>query len=257
MNMKGKGFVSTVIILIGVTIFVLAQDPMPQSLKYHDFVDSRMFLSVPNFFNVLSNLPFILVGSMGLYGLLGSGKVIKLNELKAGYFSLFLGLLLIGFGSGYYHLWPSNQTLLWDRLPMTLVFMALVAVIIGEYVSVNLGKRLLYPLLMLGGASVLYWYFTEYNGAGDLRFYLLVQLLPLIVTPLLLLFMKPAFTHGSRYWWLLCAYVFAKIFERYDAVIFESFSVVSGHTVKHLIAALGMFLLLNGYKKRSNIKASE
>jgi len=239
-----------------VTIFVFVQGPIAQSSEYHNFIDRRAFLSISNFFNVLSNLPFIIVGLMGIYSLLFAGNVTILDELKVAYLFLFLGLLLTGVGSSYYHLSPSNQTLVWDRLPMTLAFMALITVIIGEYISLNIGKRLLYPLLMLGSASVLYWYFTEINGVGDLRFYILVQFLPLIAIPLILLLMKPTFSHGNRYWWLLLAYVLAKFLEHFDGIVFDVLSVVSGHTLKHLMAALGMLLLLHGYKKRNKMSCS-
>jgi len=256
MTTTRKGILTTLIILICVTIFVIVQGPIAQSAEYHNFADKRAFLSISNFFNVLSNLPFIIVGLMGIYSLLLSNKITILDELKVAYLFLFLGLLLIGVGSSYYHLSPNNQTLVWDRLPMTLAFMALIAVIIGEYISLNMGKRLLYPLLMLGCASVLYWYFTEINDVGDLRFYLLVQFLPLIAIPLILLFMKPTFSHGNRYGWLLLCYVLAKFLEHFDGMIFDVSSVVSGHTLKHLVAALGMLLLLYGYKKRNKISCS-
>jgi len=62
--------------------------------------------------------------------------------------------------------------------------------------------------------------------------------------------MKPIFSHGNRYWWLILAYIIAKLLEHFDEAIFEVLSVVSGHTLKHLLAALGMLFLLNGYKKR-------
>lgn len=256
MTTTHKSIVTTLIILICVTIFVLVQGPIAQSSEYHNFIDRRAFLSISNFFNVLSNLPFIIVGLMGIYSLLFAGNVTILDELKVAYLFLFLGLLLTGVGSSYYHLSPSNQTLVWDRLPMTLAFMALITVIIGEYISLNIGKRLLYPLLMLGSASVLYWYFTEINGVGDLRFYILVQFLPLIAIPLILLLMKPTFSHGNRYWWLLLAYVLAKFLEHFDGIVFDVLSVVSGHTLKHLMAALGMLLLLHGYKKRNKMSCS-
>jgi len=252
-----KGIIGISTILLCITIGVLLQDPIAQSLEYHDFADNRTLLSVPNFFNVLSNIPFIIVGLMGLYSLYVSKKMTKLDEVKVGYCCLFLGLLLIGFGSGYYHLWPNNQTLVWDRLPMTLAFMALIAIIIAEYLSVELGKRLLYPLLIIGGASVLYWHFTESIGAGDLRLYILVQFLPLIAIPLILLLMKPTFTHGNRYWWLLASYIIAKVFEHFDQFIFTLLTAVSGHTLKHLIAALGMLLLLNGYNKRKKMAVKD
>lgn len=252
-----KGIIGISIILLCITIGILLQDPIAQSLEYHDFADNRTFISIPNFYNVLSNIPFIIVGFMGLYSLYISNQITKLDELKVGYSCLFLGLLLIGIGSGYYHLWPSNQTLVWDRLPMTLAFMALIAIIIAEYLSVNLGKRLLYPLLMVGGSSVLYWHYTESIGAGDLRLYILVQFLPLIAIPLILLFMKPTFTYGNSYWWLLGTYMIAKVFEHFDKFIFEVLTALSGHTLKHLIAALGMLLLLNGYNNRQKMAAKD
>ncbi|KGJ90136.1 ceramidase domain-containing protein [Colwellia psychrerythraea] len=252
-----KGIIGIFIILLCITIGVLVQDPIAQSLEYHDFADNRTFFSIPNFYNVLSNLPFIIVGVMGLYSLYISNELTKLEEVKVGYSCLFLGLLLIGFGSGYYHLWPSNQTLVWDRFPMTLAFMALTAIIIAEYLSVKLGKRLLYPLLITGGASVLYWHFTESIGAGDLRFYILVQFLPLIAIPLILLLMKPTFSHGNRYWWLLASYIIAKVFEHFDPFIFTVLTAISGHTLKHLTAALGMLLLLNGYNKRNKVAVND
>jgi len=245
-----KGLIGIVIVVICITICILLQEPIAQSIDYHAFKDNRTFIFVPNFLNVISNLAFVVVGVIGLYNLLVSKNVVIVEKFKAGYIVLFLGLLLIGFGSGYYHLWPNNETLVWDRLPMTLSFMALVAIIITEYISINTGKQLLYPLLMLGGGSVAYWNYTESIDAGDLRFYILIQFIPLVIIPLILLVFKPVFSHGNRYWWLLLAYVLAKFLEHFDAVIFETLSIVSGHTLKHLLAAFGMFCLLSGYKKR-------
>jgi hypothetical protein len=256
MGTNRKTIIGIFIILLCITIGVLIQQPIAQPLEYHSFIDNRTFLTVPNFLNVISNFAFIIVGAIGLYNIQVSKKALILAEFKEGYLLLFLGLLLIGFGSGYYHLWPSNQTLVWDRLPITLAFMALIAIIIAEYFSVKIGKPLLYPLLILGGSSVVYWYYTEINGAGDLRYYLLVQFLPLIAIPLILLFMTPTFSHGNRYWWLLLTYIFAKLLEHFDSAIFEVLSVISGHSLKHLIAALGMLLLLNGYNKRKEIHIS-
>ena len=249
---KGKGTITVILLLFTVIIAVLMQDPMAQSLEYHRFSDDRTMLSVPNFLNVASNLAFVFVGILGLYGLV-SRNLVGLTELKAGYFLLFLGLFLIGLGSSYYHLSPNNQTLVWDRLPMTLSFMSLYAIVLAEYVSVELGRRLLYPLVILGCASVFYWHYTEGLGEGDLRFYFLVQYLPLITIPFILLLLKPAFSHGNSYWWLILSYLTAKIFEHFDAEVFDAMSQISGHTLKHLVAALGMWLLILGYQKREKL----
>ncbi len=45
----------------------------PQAAGYHEFADTRIFLGIPNFLNVISNIPFLLVGILGLRFLLGGG----------------------------------------------------------------------------------------------------------------------------------------------------------------------------------------
>jgi len=162
----------------------------------------------------------------------------------------FLGVSLVAFGSGYYHLSPNNESLLWDRLPMTLAFMALFSIIIAEFTSSRLGNFSLWPLVFFGAFSVLYWHSTESGGEGDLRFYILVQFLPLLVIPLILLFFKSGFTGVSGYWYLLVAYVAGKAFEYFDGVVYNMLIILSGHSIKHLVAALGVALLLRAYNNR-------
>src|SRR3984957_8411077 len=40
--------------------------PLPRDQGYHDFADQRILLGVPNFWNVVSNIPFIVIGALGL-----------------------------------------------------------------------------------------------------------------------------------------------------------------------------------------------
>ena len=139
-------------------------------------------------------LPFLIVGIMGLYSIFYSKKIRLITDLKAAYILFFLGVSLVAFGSGYYHLWPGNSSLLWDRLPMTIAFMALFSIIIAEFVSIQIARFLLWPLVVFGTFSVFYWHYTEGNGEGDLRLYVLVQFLPMILIPLILLLFKSKFT---------------------------------------------------------------
>jgi hypothetical protein len=113
------------------------------------------------------------------------------EENRPVYILLLSGITAAGLGSFWYHLAPDNQTLFWDRLPMTVALMALFSVIISEYISVRWGKRLLYPLLIVGVLSVVYWNMTEARGRGDLRLYALVQFLPLVIIPVTLLMYNP------------------------------------------------------------------
>jgi hypothetical protein len=133
---------------------------------------------------------------------------------------------------------------------MTIAIMALVSIVIGEFVSPRVGAILLIPLVTIGILSVLYWYWTETTGNGDLRPYVLVQFLPMIVIPVILVCFDSVFIKTGGYWLLLSAYVIAKLCEHFDREIFHVAGVVSGHTLKHLAAAVGIYLLLVSFRRR-------
>lgn len=236
------------LITISVIIAIFFVKPIPQDIGYHKFIDNRMMLSLPNFWNVVSNLPFLVVGILGLTQL----KSLKtIAEMDVAYWLLFFGLILVAFGSGYYHLSPDNHTLVWDRLPMTIAFMSLFAIIIAEFINARKASLLLIPFLIAGVLSVVYWQWTESNGAGDLRAYAVVQFLPMLLIPVILICYKSRFDKVSGYWLLLCFYLAAKLLEAFDVPVYElTLGFISGHSLKHIVAALGMFVLLVSYKKR-------
>ncbi len=209
---------------------MLLHGRIPQDPGYHFFADTRTFFGVPNFWNVASNLPFLLVG---LYGLARSRRV-KEPGSRPGYLALSLGVLLVSFGSGYYHYEPSTPALLWDRLPMTVAFMALFSLLLDER-TLPAKSKTLWPLLIAGVASALYWYWSETRGAGDLRAYALVQFLPLLLIPAILLMYERRHLNGRRLGAALALYAAAKLFERFDRQVFSS-CPLSGHTIKHLVA---------------------
>ena len=182
---KLAGILGIAMLVVIVSLFL---PPIPQDPAYHDFIDQRTLYGVPNFWNVASNVPFVIAGLLGLLLLAGRRPVPGgLPELRTAARVFFTGVLLTGFGSAYYHLEPSNASLFWDRLPMTLSFMAFFAMIIGENLSPGLGRALLWPLLAVGVLSVVYWHITERAGHGDLRPYGLVQFLPMVLIPVILL----------------------------------------------------------------------
>jgi hypothetical protein len=159
-------------------------------------------------------------------------------------------MLLTAFGSSYYHLQPDNARLVWDRLPMTIVFMSLVAALIAERINLRVGLRLVPVLLLIGAGSVLQWYLSEVHGVGDLRFYATVQVYSVLFLLMVMLF-PPRYTFG----WCLAVvagfYVLAKVLETFDRSIFGMLGhVVSGHTLKHLAAALAGYWILRMLKRR-------
>lgn len=248
-----------VTLLIGLfmvaTVAVFACPRYPQPLWYHDFADQRCFWCVPHALNVLSNLPFVVIGVLGVRFLRRPevwqpGRVFLEPAERYPYLVLFIFVGLTGFGSAYYHWDPSNARLMWDRLPLAVAFMALFAAILGERVQPCLGSWLLLPLTVLGAASVIYWHQSEIHGDGDLRFYLLVQFFPLLCIPLLLLLFPARYTRSSDLVGALAWYVGAKVLEALDKQIFAQGQLVSGHTLKHLLAAVTAYLILHMLRKR-------
>lgn len=224
------------IAVIGI-ILVFVHGPIPQSEEYHLFADTRKIAKVPNFWNVISNIPFVVIGSSGMFFILYSKKkdqyVPSLNS-----FVFFIGIFFTGLGSAYYHLYPSTQTLVWDRLPMTIAFMAFFSIVIGEYICRSSGKRLLFPFIMMGLLSILYWQMTESKGHGDLSLYVIVQFLPILLIPLILLLFRANGKSNACFWMIVGAYALAKCFETFDHQVYLAGLNISGHTLKHLFAAL-------------------
>ncbi len=236
-------FVSIAILMCGSLLFFPA---IPQDLNYHNFADQRTLLGIPNFWNVVSNLPFILVSIWGFI------KIKPAADIRV-FVRLFLfGFLLTGIGSSYYHLAPANNTLVWDRLPMTIAFMAFFAMMIGLHLNLRSGYALLIPLLLIGVISVFYWSYTESQGRGDLRIYAGVQFIPIVLMPLLLVLM-PGKSYPLKYFvFLVLAYLSAKIFEYFDRQLYAILPM-SGHAIKHCAAALagvGFCLLVQNYRAK-------
>ena len=233
---NAKVFIAVVVAIV-VAVFVFAP-PVPQDPAYHQFSDSRTILGISNFWNVLSNLPFLLVGAAGLYIVFRHAEAVCVNGAAAAYVVFFTGIVLTSFGSAYYHLSPSNDALVWDRLPMTIGFTGLFTIVLAEFVSPQIAKRVLVPMLIIGFASVEYWAWTESRGTGDLRAYGLFQFLPLLMIPVILLTRKPSLGETRVFWWMLGCYGLAKLFELFDTQIFAAGEVISGHSLKHLAAAM-------------------
>lgn len=215
---------------------------MPQPVAYHDFADHREALGVHNFLDVASNVAFLVVGIAGLIVTLGRHAYFQFSIERWPYAIFFAGVLLTAAGSSYYHLTPDNETLFWDRLPMTIAFMALVASQIADRISVRAGLALLVPMLLVGLASVVYWRITEQRGAGNVLPYAILQAYSVVVLLLLAMLAPSRYTRGSDLFWIFGWYVLSKLLEHFDAEVLALGHVVSGHTLKHLAASVAGFV---------------
>lgn len=252
-------------------ITLLFYGPITQPEAYHHFINTRTLLGIPNAADVLSNAAFIIVGGLGLWrtaatairlktisaagglapALAGTPRGLPLPITSIDLLSIaifFTGVLLTGPGSAWYHLSPNNNTLLWDRLPMAIAFAGLVAAIVSDRLRIRPITALatLIGLVTLGITSVLWWHFGELAspGNGDLRLYIVIQYGALLTA------MALAFTPGRLYSRPILAlpcglYILAKVLESTDVQVFHATSqLVSGHTLKHLAAALAASVII-------------
>jgi hypothetical protein len=144
------------------------------------------------------------------------------------------GLILTCLGSAFYHWAPDDGRLLWDRLPMTLVFMTLLTWIVMEGRARRWELAVVVALVLAGIGSVLWW-----RVSGDLRPNALVQFGPaLVLLPTL------RRSQASRWLWaILGCYALAKAAEMWDYQVYLVFPL-SGHTLKHLLAPVAAFCII-------------
>ena len=241
--------------------------PLAQPAGYHAFADSRALLGIPNFWNVATNLAILAAGLAGLSAIVTGerARLASLPTLSAGqrtwasaaardpYVLLFCGFVLTALGSTYYHLAPDSDRLVWDRLPMTLAFMSLLAAMIAERVDARAGARLLLPLVALGALSVLWWQWTMAGGAEDIGPYMIVQLGSLVLVLLIaVLFPSPDRGRNRTVFIAFALYALAKVCEHFDDRIFAFGTLLSGHSVKHLLVGVACFELVRLARRDGN-----
>ena len=249
MNTHTRWIVALTLLAI-VAAFLLPA--MRQPVEYHHFADHRHAFGIDNFLDVVSsNLAFLIAGVMGLAIVIGGRVRFEFASERWPFVVFFLGVLLTALGSGYYHLAPDNETLFWDRLPMTIAFMGLVSSQIVDRINVRAGLILLLPMLLLGVASVVYWRGTGRMGGGNVLPYGILQGYSVIVLLLLARLNPSRYTRGGDIYWVFGWYVLAKLLETFDHEVLTITQFVSGHTLKHLAAAAAAFVVCYMLVKRN------
>lgn len=227
---RGLAAVGLLAALLGAALVVYG--PVTQPQTYHEFADARACLGVPNCSNVLSSLVFVGVAIPGLLAAYA-------GPARIAWQWVFVGAALTGAGSAWYHLDPRDATLLWDRLGMAMAFGAYLAALLLECAGARRERAWLGAGLAAALAAVAVWYAT-----GDLRAWVLVQTLAVLATPAVLLFARPRPEHTTLLWAACLAYGLAKAAELADGALYAATGeMLSGHALKHLLAAAGVLCL--------------
>ena len=240
MSKSEISFLTGLIILILLAIFLPS---IEQNQNYHNFADQRVLFGVNNAFDTLSNLAFIIVGILGLVNFYNNQYIKISNSFSVILHLFFISIILTGLGSSFYHLSPNDFTLVFDRLAMSLVFASILAMLAYLKISPRFGLHTLAELLILAPLTVLIWKFN-----GNLTPYVVLQFGGIILVILTLLLTKTRM-QGPCFTSLIILYGAAKLVEFYDEKIFNlSQNLISGHTLKHLIAALAVIIFVSPLK---------
>ena len=229
--------------------------PIAQDPSYHRFADRRTFLGIPNFLDVVSNLPIGVVVIAGLVALRrASPGAFRETRERWPWRVAFLALVLTAPGSAWYHLDPTNATLTWDRLPLAVLFASVLAALLAERVHVTFATRALPVFVVAAVVSVAWWHVGESRGTGDLRPYAIVQYAPLAAIPLLFALFPAPYTRGRDFAWAALWYLAAKMCEALDGQIYAVGGVVGGHTLKHVASAVGAWQLVVHVRRRATLR---
>ena len=234
----------------------LLHGPVAQLPDYHAFADKSVVFGLPNAQDVLSNAGFALLAIWGWIKLAPQRGHPELSNGWAGYRLFLIGLFLTALGSSYYHLAPDNARLVWDRLPIALACGGLLAAVWGD-TRRRASDGFAAGLALAGSASVAWWYFSELAGAGDLRPYLLMQGLPIILIPLWQWLYDMPKADRLSFGGALLLYVIAKFAELHDHEIAAVLGTTTGHTLKHLLATLAAGLIIGGLVRRVGASPAE
>jgi hypothetical protein len=243
------------IISVGMIVILALHGPIAQPAHYHDFADQSVASGIPHAADVLSNAGFALVAIWGWLKLWPRRASDALRAGWPGYRLFLIGLFLTAFGSAFYHLAPDNARLVWDRLPIALVCAGLLAGVRGDVKGGSNGGIETIVLAVCAAASVAWWAITERMGVGDLRPYLLLQGLALILIPLWQAIYRCPRTDRIAFAAAMGLYVVAKAAEVFDHEIATAFGFVSGHTLKHLMATAATAAVVWGLTRRFARKA--
>ncbi|MDP6869295.1 MAG: hypothetical protein QGI21_00785 [Candidatus Poseidoniaceae archaeon] len=224
--------------LISLLIIAIAYGKIEQDQSYHAFADNRTLLGIQNGLDVISNLAILYPGLLGL---------MLHNERKDDFeyrdgieslihYHLFGGMLVTFVGSVLYHLDPTDTTLILDRFGMAIVIACYCSLLISDFISVDLAKKMHTPIIIIGISTILYWAIID-----DLRAYFIFKHQPLILIMILLIYGKNSYDKSQYYLWSISFIMLATLVENLDVEIYKSLGIISGHTLKHIFAGIALW----------------
>lgn len=239
---------SIIIALVGIVAYGLWDHlPAVDPSDYFLFSDQERVWGLPHFWNVFSNVIFLYVSLFGFFLFIKNYHAYDLG-LWESFLLLNISIFVTCWGSSYFHLSPSPQTLLWDRLPMAVGFASLFSFVFADRVTDRYVRVMLPILSALAVTTVL----CIDAGPKDLRPYIILQFGSLLACLYILFFFREGRLSNKLLIISFVMYALAKTCELFDHAVFEYF-FLSGHTLKHFFAGIAV-LLVNVAASRVHLK---
>lgn len=227
--------------------------PVAPHTGYHAFADARGWGHLPFAADVLSNLAFAIVGALGLRSLARSAGLALAHAAAqvAASLVLCLGLLFTAVVSGVYHLHPDDAGLALDRMGMAWVFTGVMGVAVANRVSDRAAWTAMALLAVLApAAAAVAWVANNAMPWAVVQFGGLFVLAGLAALPA-----RQGQT-ALPLVALLVGYAVAKVAEMSDQWVFDlTAGLVSGHTLKHVLAACAVWPVLTALVYRDALPA--
>lgn len=237
MNKEQKNIFYLFVTLLGVAGIGQLLGLFHLSEHYHDFVDERTFFGIHRFLDTFSNIGFLWIG------ILFVKEMLLQDEKDSNLIWVTIGTILVCFGSGYYHLMPEDSRLLWDRLPISIVFAGVLSysLHVNNLVKDSWKKSFDIGYLVFSMFSVLVWYIGSLQNQNWLAPYVFIQFGGMILL-IYIAFTGKNKDFNQKIFYVLAWYVLAKLCERFDDSIFQTTQqIVSGHTLKHIFSAIALY----------------
>lgn len=220
----------------------------PPELHGHPFADTRSMWGIPHFWDVFSNLPFLLAGVWGWWSLKRPRPQPIHTATWRALQVFFLGLMLTSMGSAFYHWAPDAHSLVVDRLGMAVAFAGVLGLAMAERVGAQTARNTLMAVLVLAVLSAvmplthgnpLPWLVVQLGGMGLLAWTAARRPLPMAL--------------GVSLASVLVLYALAKCLEMGDAAIYDlTAGGVAGHSLKHVLAAMAALPVIRALRQNAH-----
>lgn len=233
---------------LGLMLVAVVAPSVEQPAHYHAFADQRSLLGIPHAMDVFSNLPFLLLGLLGLTRL---AQVLDPHRRSLALL-MCLGLLLTFAGSSVYHLAPNDHSLLYDRLGMLVLFSGILSLATADRLGPAAARGVLLAVALGGAASLWAW-----QASDNLLPWILLQAGGMLVLVSLSFCRAQSGGYGFRLGLCVAWYTLAKLFELTDDHLFHlSGELLSGHSIKHVLSAAAVLPLLLPLLRSKGLKAT-